>query len=834
MISIGLKQAFRNLKRNKVYTAVNVIGIGVSSAFIILVALYVQHAANMDKFSPETKNLYRVELTDLFNASLNKPATGFFYNLVKNAAEKNQITTPVTLAGDLKKNLAEIKSVTRFAYGYAPVIRINNQSFKEDGKRVAEVDANFFTFMGLPLMQGNASQPFANANSAVISETAAKKYFGNSNPIGQTFTTSETEDKVFTVSGVAKDFPVNSSLHFDVMTMVEGNPYYEQQVKNGTNSSSHITLVQLAPGTDIAAFQKRINAFGTAYFKGFVKDMQAYAEQAKHVDFKLMVRQYTEAHYNTSFPWPYYTDLKSVIQLSLLALIALLIACVNYILLSLSRVAARSQEAGIRKTLGAGWKQIIRLFLIETQILVALAVLMGFVIAIIALPYFNSLTNVTILPAELLQWNLLLTGLVLAVLLSLVAGIYPALKMAGINPLNMLRQRATYKLNPVLSKVFLTLQYTSCIVLIVFAIVIARQMAFVYNKDLGFDKAQVLFVENPFRADMAKTLLLREEMKNYAANQSSIADFTGVGHRFAKGFNMNGHVIDGKREYVAEMNVDYNYLAFNKIPLIKGRDFSPDFRIDTSRQEFPKEKLDSNSSGTGANIVVNETLYKMLGSPPLGEINKAMGSVIIGVCKDYYYMGATQKVGPAYHICRPKRMGYFLLKIGSGQNIAGVLDKLRPEWNKATNNEPFSYSFLDEDVQVQYESLSRWMKIINSASWLAIFIACLGLFGLSAVTAINKTKEIGIRKILGAGMVQLFTSLNKGTFLIILLSIAIAIPVAVYISKSWLEDFANRIDLHWAIFATGGIIGIMCALIAVSFHTIKVSRASPVKSLRTE
>ncbi len=834
MITSGIKQAFRNLKRNKIYTSINVIGLGVSSAFIILVALYVKHAASMDKFSPQTKNIYRVELTDLFNASVNKPQTGFLNSLIKKAAEKNQITTPVTLAGDLKKNLPEIKNVTRFAYGYQPVIRINNQSFKEDGKQVAEVDENFFAFMGLPLVQGNIHQPFANNNSAVISETAAKKYFGNSNPIAQTFTSSETESKLFTVSAVAKDFPANSSLHFDVMTLVEGSPYYEQQFKNGTNSSSHITLVELAPGTDIAAFQKRVNVFGVAYFKDFVKDMQAYAEQAKNIDFKLSLRPFAEAHYNSSFPWPYYTDLKSLIQLSLLALIALVIACLNYVLLSLSRVASRSQEAGIRKTMGAGWKEIIRLFLTETQVLVSLAVLAGFIIALVALPYFNSLTNVAILPNELLQWDFLVIGIALSVVLSLVAGLYPALKMAGINPLNMLRKRSTYKINPVLSKVFLTLQYTSCIVLIVFAIVIAKQMTFVYNKDLGFDKEQVLFLENPFRQDMAKSVLLREQIKNYAASQSSIADFTGVGHRFAKGFNMNGHVIDGKREYIAEMNVDYNYLAFNKIPLIKGRDFSPDYKIDTSRQEFPKEKLDSNSSRTGANIVVNETLYKMLGKPPLGEVNRAMGSIIIGVCKDYYYMGATQKVGPAYHVCRPKRVGFFMLKIASGQNIAGVLDKLRPEWNKATNNEPFSFSFLDEDVKVLYESLSRWMKIINAASWLAIFIACLGLFGLSAVTAVNKTKEIGIRKVLGAGMVQLFTSLNKSTFFIILLSIGMAVPIAVYISKDWLEDFANRIELHWSIFAIGGLIGIACAFIAVSFHTIKVAKANPVKSLRTE
>jgi len=828
MLIPAVKQAFRNLKRNKIYTIINVIGLGVSSAFIILVALYVRHAAGMDRFSSETKNMYRVEMTDLFNASVNKPQQGFLNKLLKRASEKNQITTPVILAGDLKKNFTEIKAVTRFGYGYAPVIRVNNQSFKEDGNKVAEIDANFFSFMGLPLVQGNAAKPFENNNSAVISERAAKKYFGNSNPIGQTFTSNEEEGKLFTVSAVAKDFPANSSLQFDIMTPVEGSPYYERQVKNGTNSMSHITLIELADGTDLATFQKRINSFGVAYFKDFVKDMQTYSEQAKGVGFQLSIRPYTEVHYNTSWPWPYFTDLKSVIQLSLLALIALAIACLNYVLLSLSRVAARSQEAGVRKTMGAGWKQIVKLFLTETQVLVSVSLLTGFLISVIALPYFNSLTNVTILPAELFQWDILVIIIVLSLLLSIIAGMYPAFKMAGISPLNMMRKFSTYKLNPSLSKVFLTLQYTACIVLIVFAIVIAKQMNFIYNRDLGFDKDQVLFVENPFRMDVDKSVSLREQIKNYIGSQSSFTNFTGVGHRFAQGFNMNGHVIDGKREYVAEMNVDYNYFGFNKIPIVKGRDFSPDFKIDTSRQEFPKEKLDTMSSRTGANIIVNETLYKMLGNPPLGEINRAMGSIIVGVCRDYYYMGATQKVGPAYHVCRPKRVGFFMLKIGKGQNVATVLEKLKTEWNKATNNESFSYSFLDADVKILYESMER------CASWLAIFIACLGLFGLSAVTAVNKTKEIGIRKVLGAGIMELFYSLNKGTFLIVLLSIVIAIPVAVYISKDWLESFAYRIDLHWSIFLAAGAIGIVSAVAAVSFHTVKASQVNPVKSLRSE
>ncbi len=829
-----IQQAFRNLKNNKVYSFINIVGLGVASAFIILVALYVRHASRMDKFSTQTRNIYRVEMTDLWSFSVNKQPKGFLDKLLKNAAEKNQVTTPLILAGDLKKNFTEVKNTTRLSAGYAPVIRINNQSFKEDGKHVAEIDQNFFSFMGLPLLQGNVDKPFTNKNSAVITESMAKKYFGSANPIGQTFSYNENDAQSYTISAVAKDFPANSSLQYDIMMPIEGNPYYENQLSRGVNSMGHITLVELAEGINLPSFQKRLTAFGGPYFKSFVEDIKANADESKAVPFNVTVRPFAEAHYNTSFPWPYYTDLKSLIQLSLLALIALGIACLNYILLSLSRVAARSQEAGIRKTMGASWQQVVKLFLTETFVLVSFSFLLGFVIAIIALPYFNSLTNTIILPAELFQLDVFLILVSLSILLSLLAGIYPAIKMAGISALSMMRKFSTYKLNPSLSKVFLTLQYTACVVLIVFAIVIAQQMKFIYNRDLGFDKEQVVFLENPFRYDAEKSVLLRNKMMTYANSQTSITGFTGAGHRYAQGYSMNGHIIDGKREYVANINVDYNYFPFHKIPIVKGRDFSPDFKIDTSRQSFAAEAIDSNSSRTMANVVINETLYKMLGNPPLDVINRSLGSIIVGVCKDYAYMGATQKVGPAYHVCRPKAVGYFEMKIAKGQNMAAVMDKLKTEWNAATNNEPFSYSFLDEDVNKLYEALQRWMHIINTASWLAIFIACLGLFGLSAVTAVNRTKEIGIRKILGAGLPQLFYSLNKGTFLLVLLSIGIAIPLANYIAKDWLESFAFRINLHWGIFMAGGLIGIVCAMIAVSFYTMKVAKANPVKSLRTE
>jgi putative ABC transport system permease protein len=833
MAFINLKQSIRNLSRNKIYTVINVTGLGISSAFIILVALYVHHAMNMDRFSENTKNIYRAELTDLWSAEVNQPKKGFFNRLAR-INEKNQVTTPVSLAPDLKKDFPEVEHAIRYGGFWQPVVRINNQSFKENGNAVAQIDRDFFKVMGLPLKQGSTSNPLPDKYSAVLSERAAQKYFGSSDPIGKMFTINEVGDMPFTVSAIARDFPANSSFQLDVMTLVEADPSYERKLSTGTNNMSYITLLQLKEGTDVEAFQKKLNAYGQNYFRSFVEDMKKFSEKSKNINFNFTIRPFEEAHMNVSSPWPYYTDVKSMYQLILLALIAVGIAAVNYVLLSLSRVAARTQETGVRKTLGAGWMQVVKLFLKETQVLVALSMAAGYALALVTLPYFNELTNVKIPADEMFQWQLLSFVLLLGILLTLLAGIYPALQMAGISPLNMLRRHGTYRVSPSLSKIFITLQYASCIVLIVFAVVITQQMQFVYNKDLGFETERVMVVENPYAfADEQKSTTLREKLHQYTTAQPSFAGITGAGSKYGHS-NMNGHVINGQREYIREYRVDFGYFEFNKIPIVKGRSFSTSFPIDTIRQDFPKEKLDTTSSRTMMNIVVNETLYNMLGKPLLGEINRSMGSIIVGVCRDYTYDALFVKSGPMYHVCQPKHNSFFWLKIAKGAGIVSVTDKLKTEWAKMTNNEPLSFTFMEEDIKVLYESHSRWMQVIRFASLLAIFIACLGLFGLSAVTAVNRTKEIGIRKVLGAGLLQLFYTLNRTTFSMVLLSIVIGVPVANYVSNDWLQNFAERIQLHWSVFAIAGFVGLICAALAVSFHTIKASTANPVKSLRTE
>jgi putative ABC transport system permease protein len=743
------------------------------------------------------------------------------------------LVTPVILAEDIKRNFPEVKNFCRIQGYQEPVIVANNQEFSEDNNRVAFVDKNFFSFFGLPLINTNASNAFAGNKSAVISERTARKYFGNVDAVGKVINIRGDNEKLYTVSAVAKNFPSTSSMQFEVVFPVEAIGDYESKRSAGVNTSSILTLIELKGETNIAAFKKKLTAFGEEYFKPLAEISKKYDPNRAETKFNLSIRPFSDAHYNASSPWFYFTDLKSIYQLSLLALIALGIACLNYILLSLSRVAARSQEAGVRKTVGAGWNHIINMFLMETFAMVIISMITGYIIAVIALPYFNELTSINIPVIELLNWKFVAVGIGVAILLTLLAGIYPAIKMAGIKPLSVMSKFSTYKLNPSLSKIFITLQYTVCIVLIVYSLVIAQQIKFINNKNLGFEKEQTLLVRNPFWGNKEKTLALRDQLYQYTASQPDLNGATGSDFKFAA-ISRNGHNIDGKKEMIAQMNIDYDYFSLNKISLVKGRFFSKEFITDTTRLNISKEQIDTTASRTQAHLVVNETLYKMLGSPPLNEVNRPLGGIIVGVSSDYFFMGLQQKIEPAYHKCNPKALGYFWFKIGKNKDIATAANKIKSKFKELTNGEEFKYSFMDEDINVIYESHERWLRVINMASWMAVFIACLGLFGLSAIIAVNRTKEIGIRKILGARVVHVFYSLNRQTFFMVLLSIIIAIPIAVFISKSWLQNFAYRIDLKWGIFALAGIIGFACALIAVSYHSLRAANNNPVKSLRTE
>ena len=455
MIIQNIKHSFRNLWRNKIYSIINLSGLGVSGAFILLIAVYTRHGLTMDRFSSKAENTYRIESTNRWCKPDTTKKKGFFDWLAKDAEQQYNLVTPWILAEDLRRSFPEIKEVCRLVIT-SPVIMIGNQRFKEDKKNAVYVDKNFFSFFDLPVLNGTKENAFQDNNSVVISEQTAKKYFGNNDAVGKIVKLGEDEGKLFTVSAVAKNFPLNSSMQFDVLFPIESLDDYQEKIDQGVNHASALTLLQFQPGADLALFRKKLASFGEQYFKPSIDRSKKFNPEVRELKINLAIRSFPEGHFNASSPWFYFTNLKSLYQLILLALIALGIACLNYILLSLSRVASRSQETGIRKTIGANYKHILKMLLTETWVLVMLSMTASFILAFIVLPYFNKLAEVNIAVAELLNWKFILIAIALALLLTIISGIYPAIKMTNIRPLNVLGKFSTYKLNPFLSKIFIT------------------------------------------------------------------------------------------------------------------------------------------------------------------------------------------------------------------------------------------------------------------------------------------------------------------------------------------------------------------------------------------
>jgi putative ABC transport system permease protein len=833
MIISYIKLAWRNLSRKKLYSFINITGLGVASAFCILVYWYVQYESSFDKFHSNEKQLYRLEFNDFFGFKQQEPNKSFFSFLNTQDEEPRMIQTPVVFAGELKNRFSEVQEAIRIKPDYDLIVRVKNQSFKTG--TAAYVDPSFFKAFDFPLKAGNSSSVFTTHNEVVLSEKTAVKYFGKLDAIGQTIILSNRDSQAYSVSGVVKDFPANSSFQFDLLFPRESAKGYSEAVSRGLNSYSDLLIVQLKKGVKAKSFERNLNQFGKSYFQNSLKEMAAYpGSKTKPENFRVFLRPFSEAHYSNAGNWGHFTDREKIYQLIGLAIITLCIAGLNYVLLSLTGAVSRSHEVGIRKTIGAPKKQIILQFYIETQLLAFLSVLIGFIIAVLCLPLFNVLVGETMqLPH--FPINNILAGLVLlAFVIGVIAGIYPAFVLSNLKPVSIIRKFSIYRLNPFLSKSFGIIQFSICIILIISSLVITRQIRFMNEAKLGFDKDLIISVRNPYQFGNTKnSFQLKERLEYYVSTDPAIADMTTTWFPF-QGYNANGHIINGERITVQDLNIDYNYFSFFNIPIIKGRNFSPRRNSDSAEIVLTEAQKIPGTTAVRRPVIINETLYNLLGHPELDEFNRELGGPIIGVCKDYHTDDLTKKIAPAYHRIEKGYFGYVWLKVKPGIPLPEVVDRINSNWKTLTGGEPFSYTFLDDDIAKSYETYLRWMKIVTTSCLLSIIIACLGLFGLSGITTINRVKEIGIRKVLGASVTELFVLLNKNTLIITILSFTMAVPVALYFLNGWLQNFAYRIKLDWTFFVIGGIVSAFTALIAVSYHTMKTATESPVKSLRTE
>ncbi|MGN6802320.1 MAG: ABC transporter permease [Ginsengibacter sp.] len=812
------KIAWRNLTKNKAFSIINITGLSVSVAFCLLLFFYIRYEESYDSFHSKKDHLFRLEMSNTFPSADTTKEKGVFSFLTKNDDVKNQLTFPLVVAANMQNAFPEIKSITRFRDERDNIIKVNNEVYKE--KHVLYADRNFFKNLSFHLLEGNPKTVLNSTSNIVISASLAKKYFGNQNPVGKTVQVIVDTTQTFIISGVAEDAPHNSSIQYSVVMPLLAYPNYQSNINDEFNQANHLYLVELADNVDYKKFEKKMNKWVTEYYtKPFVAEYGKYYTNYDFKNFRWYLRPLADAHYNASEPWGHYTDANKMYQLACLVIIILLIAALNYVLLGISNAASRSQEIGVRKVLGAKRISVIAQFWVETLLVTVIAVTLGFILMQLLLPLFNSLMDSQINFADFSLFYVIAALVALALFLSLIAGYYPALLLSKLRPASVIKSFQTFKINPRLSKVMVIVQYTACVVLMIAAFVISRQMHFINNKDLGFDKDQVLMVSNP-KWDPAYTKQLTERLQVFAQSQPGVISFSGMNGNLDGEYNTNGFMLNGTQQWRKQISVYYNYFEMLDIKFLQGRPFLRNFPSDTSREVSP--------------IIVNESLFKMLGKDAkVGEYNKPLRGTIIGVVKDYNFETLSKKIEPEEHRLATRYIGNFMFKVkaGSMQNVIAALQK---QWKGISDNYPFDYTFLDQDIAKMYDADMRWQRIIQASCFFAIFIACMGLFGLSAINAINRTKEIGIRKVLGATVKDIVATLSSSFIAMIAISVVIAIPFASWIMNKWLEDFAYRINITWWMFAIAGIVALLIAFLAISFQAIKAARANPVNSLRSE
>jgi putative ABC transport system permease protein len=810
--------AWRNLLRNRTFSFINLLGLTVSVAFCLLLFYHIRWEQGFDTFHAKKDRLFRCEQSEFGLSEEPKPVKGLFAALTRDNDKRNTIHFPLVVGPDVQRTFPEIASVTRFKIQQRLLIRAGKAVYREN--QVISADKSFFTSLSFPLLKGDVKTALSTPEGVVLSATVAKKFFGDADPIGQTITVIDYGNRLYKVTGVAADAPENSSIQFGAVFAIDGDPFYEGAITNGFNRMNHELLIELRPGVEHAGFERKLNAWAAHYMKPYIDTAwNATAPASVRDNYRWYLRPLADCHYNVSSDWGHYTDVKSIYQLACIVLVILLLASLNYVLIAVSNVAARSQEVGVRKVMGAGRRGIILQSWVDTQLTAGIAVVAGVLLSLSGLPLLRSVVGSGVSFGSLSIVEVAVAAVGLALLLGVLAGYYPALLISRLKPVSILRGFSSVRMNPRFSRVLVVVQFTCCVVLMTAAFVIDRQMSFVLHKDLGFDKDQVLVIENPSwdRNFMNNT---RDRIFAFARTQPAVTGYSSMSGGLSGEYNTNGFKLNGKQEWMKEIAVGYGFFEMLKIPFVAGRGFSAEFPSDTVRKARA--------------CVVNESLWKLLGKDAkLGVYNEGLRGTVIGVVKDYNFESLSRKIEPEQHELTDRWVTHFLFKVKAGQ-MAPTIGAFEGEWKRVTQNYPFSYTFLDASIAKMYEADMRGQRAMRAASLFAIVIACMGLFGLSAIAAANRVKEIGIRKVLGASVGRLVGMLAGGFLSMVALAIAIAVPLAWWMMNKWLEDFAYRISLQWWMFGVVGVMAVGIAFLTVSFQVFRAARANPVDALRSE
>lgn len=799
-----LKIAWRNLLKNKGYALINISGLAVGVGCFILLALYVRNEFSYDRFHTKADRIYRVWQHENYG-----PKEDFI-----------NTTTPVSMVNVLKNSYPEIEEGSR-VYRFNALVEKNESEFNE---AVTVVDPGFFDIFDFGILKGNASDPFPDANAIVLSESSALKYFGTENPLGRSLSLEFNEEvKFFEVSAVVENAPQESSIQYDMLVSFENEAlFFSERARRSWFNVVVESYLLLRPDQSAAHLEAKFPAIIEQYL----------GDNFREGTFFLYLQPITEIHLDSSLP-PGLEPTSNTTHAYVMATIGfliLLLACINFTTLSVGRSFSRAIEVGVRKALGAYRKQIIYQFWGEALLVTVMAVFLGILLALAFQETFNSLTGKPLTITFNLGFWLITFGLVLFI--ALIAGIYPSMVLSRFNPTEVLRSKKSKGASMGLfGKSLVITQFVASIVMLVGTLVIGRQIDFLVNKDLGYEKDALIVVPTNMSGDEARTFAqlyvaeLEKESLVVAASQS-VYSFVQNGW-FNVGFTDSR---DNYREFAVNV-VDPEFLKTHDIQLADGRDFVPGSISDAQN-----------------GVLVNETFVKEFGlENPVGTTYEKFDVKILGVMKDFHFESLNQSIRPLLLTINPDPIFDIIENVESRfvtqprisirlktQNMTEGIAMLQDTWEKINPSQEFEYRFLDEALASQYQNELQSKSIVNIASILSIVIACMGLFGLATLTVARRTAEIGIRKVMGANVADIVMMISRDFVKLVLMATLIAFPIAWWAVKQWLQSFAYHVDMGWWTLVVAGILVVGITLITVSFESMKAALANPVKSLRTE
>ncbi|WP_428654540.1 ABC transporter permease [Runella sp.] len=799
MIRNYFKIAFRNLARNKVYSFINIAGLCIGLACAMLIMLYVKDEVSFDRFHKNANNIYRI-------ARGQKGLKGYF-----------EIGSTGFLQGPrFMQNVPGIKSFVRVQGGSED---IKNGTAVQEQNGVLHVDSNFFSVLTFPLLAGDPKTCLTEPHSIVLSEDAAKKYFATTDAVGKVMMIKEDTAFVpYKVTAVAKRCPQNSSIQFTALMPLIVSDADAKDTHNWFNLFLN-TFVVLDEKANMQTVENQMQRFYVADAKAtFYEMLKNDGGDPSQIPMgTYLLQPYLDIHLSTQLPAgngltnasnPMYSYL-----LSGIALFVLLIACINFVNLTVARSVKRAKEIGIRKVVGSDRKQLIVRFLGESFFLCTVAFVLAIVLVQFLLPLFNGLSNKVLTIAYLFDAKLIAGYIALYIITGLLAGFYPALVLSGYNPVQTLYSRFQIAGKNYLQKSLVVLQFTLASSLIIATGIIYAQFNLLTKTDLGYDDSNLVIV-NKNNLDNTDAFVFKNELlKNPNIIGVSIKN---AGNRGTGTKNFTDGTV-----FFADETIDENYLPLLKIPLVAGRNFSKAFPADSAQS-----------------IIVNESFVKAAKwKNPIGETVQMLGNSnetysVIGVVKDYHFAPLTQKITPQAFSLRGN-YGTYYIKI-KPNTAATSLKWIQRTYQQFYPMDPYAYVFKNEENRKQYADVEKWKQIILFSAILTIFISCIGLFGLSLLSVEKRTKEIGIRKVLGASVQQIVTTLSSDFIKLVVFALIIASPLAYMVANKWLQNYPYRIEISWWLFASAEFLVVIIALFTVSFHSIKTAVSNPVKSLRNE